>query len=119
MAIVPSGARLATVAVPPSATLAQIRYRATRDGQTYDVVIRPYGTGPSRAGHGTVVVVIDSAEAEKPYKDPVDLAGMNALLELGPEVDGTVAAGGLYAGVVRLRRRGDVLVLELVSAKAL
>jgi hypothetical protein len=115
--VVPKGAKLATVTTPPPDTLAQIRYSAARDGQTYDVVVRPYGTGPVRAGHGTVVVAIDSSKAQKSYQQPVDLNGVNALLEPGPKIQGAVAVGGTYSGVVRLLRRGDVLVLELVSAK--
>ena len=118
-AVAPAGKLLATITVPPSETLAQIVYSAARDGQTYDVVIRPYGTGPARAGHGTVIVKIDSSKAQKTYKDAVALKGMNALVELGPKALGGVGYGGRYSGVIRFLRRGDVLVLELVSAKAL
>ena len=118
---------MAAITVPPADTLAQIKYSTARDGQLYDVVIRPYGVGPARAGHGTVVVAIDtwassaaaSGKARASYKDPVDLTGTNAIVEPGPKIVGAVAVGGSYEGVLRPLRRGDVLVLELVSVKPL
>jgi len=112
-----SGAKLTTVTVPPVSTLAQMKYLPARDGQIYDVKFRLYGNGPMRAGHRSVVVVVDSSTTRKPNKDSVNLSGVNALVELGPKMQGAMKVGGRYVGVLRLLRRGDVLVIELVSAR--
>ena len=110
------GAQLTTVTVPPTETLAQLKYTAGRDGQTYDVAFRVYGNGPVRAGHVTLVAAVTSFKATKSYPDAVDLPSDNVLLEPGPGASVTV--GGSYTGVVTLTRRADALVLVLTSVKA-
>ena len=110
------GAQLTTVTVPPTETLAQLKYTAGRDGQTYNIAFRVYGNGPVRAGHVTLVAAVTSFKATKSYPDAVDLPSDNVLLEPGPGASVTV--GGSYTGVVTLTRRADALVLVLSSVKA-
>lgn len=114
--IVVKGAKLATVTVPPTETIAQIKSTASRDGRLYDARFRAYGIGPSRGGHGTVVALLDKWTPRKTYADPLKLTGKNVLLELGPGV--SVSKGGSYSGVVKLMKRGSVVVFVLTKAKA-
>lgn len=110
------GSRLATITAPPSATFAQLRYTASRDGQAYDVAFKVYGKGPIRSGHGTVVAAVSSFQPAKTYSDALKLPSDNVLLELGPGV--SLTSGGGYTGVVTLTKRGDALVLVLTKVKA-
>lgn len=109
------GSALTTVTDPPERTLAQITYTASRDGQLYDVTFKPYGTGPSRGGHGSVAVLVSEFSPQQSYSDALTLPGNNVLLELGPGV--SVTSGGTYTGVVRLMKSGSSLVLVLTSVK--
>jgi hypothetical protein len=109
------GARLTTITAPPTETLAQIRYTATRSGQSYRAAFRLYGKGPVRAGHGTVVALVSSFTPTKAYSDALQLPSDNVLLELGPGV--SLGTGGSYTGLVTLTKRGDALVLVLTGVK--
>jgi len=114
--VAPEGSKLTTVTEPPKETLARLTYSEARDGQVYDVEFRPYGTGPRRAGHGTIAVAVTKWEPEIVSSTSLTLPTSNVLLELGPGV--SVTGGGAYSGVVKLMKSGDGLVLVLTSVKA-
>lgn len=114
--IVTKGAELATVTVPPTETIAQIKYTAARNGRIYDARFRVYGTGPVRGGNKTVVALIDRWTPQKTYKGALLLTGKNVLFELGSGV--MVTKGGTYDGDVKLMKRGSVIVFRLTEAKA-
>jgi len=114
--VAPEGSELATVTAPPKETLARLTYSESREGQTYETDFQPYGTGPGRAGHGTIAVAVTKWEPATANNNPLKLPTSNVLLELGPGV--SVNVGGSYSGVVKLMKSGDGLVLVLTSVKA-
>ncbi len=113
------GARLTTVTVVPTRTLAAINSDAGEDGDRFTVTFRPYGWGPMRAGGRGLVLRIDSARrAPGNVSDLAFEAGRNMLVTVPAVVAARIDQGGQYSGLLVLHRSSGALALYLEEASA-
>lgn len=109
--IAEAGKPLKRVVKPPEHTLAMLDPNVAKAGTSYEIVFKPYGTGP-RSGGLTVAALVVTAKLRDPGAKAPDLAGRNVLLVLS---DGEVVEnGGSYRATLTLTKRGETL-LPVVS----
>ena len=109
--IAEAGKPLKRVVQPPEHTLAMLDPNVAKAGTSYEIVFKPYGTGPQSGGL-TVAALVVTAKLRDPSAKAPDLAGRNVLLVLSSgEV---VENGGSYRATLTLTERDETL-LPVVS----
>ncbi|MDP2232499.1 MAG: hypothetical protein Q8K89_02605 [Actinomycetota bacterium] len=105
------GKPLKRVVKPPEHTLAMLDPNVAKAGTSYEIVFKPYGTGPQSGGLTVAALGVTAKLRDLGAKAP-DLAGRNVLLVLS--AGEVVEVGGSYRATLTLIERGDTL-LPVVS----
>jgi hypothetical protein len=111
------GQTLPPLIAAPKPTLYALKTGQIFSRSTYDIVMRPYGRGPSSVWGSGLVIKVDSATpvgATHVYKK---IIGANILVIVDTNDGGTVTKGGTYSAVLTWRSDGTKLLPILSKAK--
>lgn len=113
------GARLTTVTVAPTRTLAVIAGGSAEEGDRFMVTFRPYGWGsPRPAGRALVIRIDSSRRVPGNASDLTFDSGQNMLVIVPDVVARRIGEGGPYSGLLVLHQSAGALALYLEEASA-
>ncbi len=113
-------AKLTTVTVVPTRTLAVIAGGSAEEGDRFTVTFKPYGWSSPRPAGRALVIRIDSARpAPGNGSDLRFEAGQNMLVTVPDVVARRIDKGGPYSGLLVLHQSLGALALYLEEASAL
>lgn len=114
------GSRLTTLPAPPERTIGMIVVPDDFRVATYEVTLKPFGWGPGGQKGGRLVAsIVTATPADDGAKALAkEFKGRNATLWCQGPVAEAIELGGTYAGIMEVRKQGDVGVLYLTEVKA-